>query len=62
MSQAPKFLVNGVNKWKNFGGLMTVWTAAYGVAEVVIKAAPAIGFIYGVRKFNSQSYLLCCFI
>ena len=54
MSQAPKFLVNGVNKWKNFGGLMTVWTAAYGVAEVVIKAAPAIGFIYGVRKFNSQ--------
>ena len=51
MSQAPKFLVNGVNKWDNFGGLYTCWTAAYGVSEVFIKVAPAIAFIYGVRKF-----------
>ena len=61
MSQAPKFLVNGVNKWANFGGLYTVWTAAYGVAEVFIKVAPAIGFIYGVRKFSLKSRV-CCLI
>ena len=52
MSQAPKFLVGGVNKWNNFGGLYTCWTAAYGWVEVFVKAAPAFAFIYGVRKYK----------
>ena len=50
MSQVPKFLVGGVNKWQNFGGLRTVQTAAYGWVELAIKAAPVFAFIYGVRK------------
>ena len=58
MSQAPKFLLGGVNKWKNFGGLMTVVTACYGCAEVAIKAAPIFAFIYGVSKYLSKESLL----
>ena len=50
MSQAPKFLMGGVNIWRNFGGVGTVVTAAYGWVEVGIKAAPIFAFIYGVRK------------
>ncbi len=50
MSQAPKFLVGGINKWNNFGGLRTVQTAIYGWAELAIKAAPVFAFVYGVRK------------
>ncbi len=50
MSQAPKFLLGGVNKWSNFFGLRTLQTAVYGWGEVAIKAAPIFAFIYGVRK------------
>ena len=56
MSQAPKFLVGGINKWNNFGGLYTCWTAAYGWVEVFVKAAPAFAFIYGVRKYLSHFF------
>ncbi len=50
MSQAPKFLLGGVNKWSNFLGLRTLQTATYGVAEVGVKVAPILAFIYGIRK------------
>lgn len=57
MSQkAPKFLMGGVNIWRNFGGVGTVVTAAYGWAEVGIKAAPIFAFIYGVRKYQSSCF------
>ena len=54
MSQAPKFLVGGINKWNNFAGLYTLWTAGYGWVEVFIKAAPIFAFVYGVSKYNSD--------
>ncbi len=50
MSQAPKFLLGGVNKWSNFFGLRTCQTAAYGWGEVFIKAAPLLAIVYGARK------------
>ena len=53
MSQAPKFLVGGINKWSNFFGLRTLQTACYGWVEVAVKAAPVIAFVYGVRKYTT---------
>ena len=50
MSQAPKFLVGGVNMWSNFFGLRTCQTAVYGFAELVVKTTPIFGLIYGIRK------------
>ena len=51
MSQAPKFLLGGINKWNNFFGLRTCQTAAYSCIEVVVKSAPIFAFIYGIRKY-----------
>ena len=55
MSQAPKFLMGGVNKWSNFLGLRTCQTAAYGWVEVAVKAAPIFALIYGIRKYHQSS-------
>ncbi len=49
-SKAPKFLLGGINKWNNFFGLGTATTGVFGFGELIIKAAPVFGFIYGVRK------------
>ena len=51
MSQAPKFLLGGVNKWYNFFGLRTLQTASYGFIEAGVKVVPVIAFIYGIRKY-----------
>ena len=58
MSQAPKFLLGGVNKWYNFLGLRTMQTASYGVFEAVVKVAPVIAFVYGIRKLKINLILL----
>ena len=52
-NKAPKFLLGGVNKWSNFLGLRTCQTAAYGCAEVAIKAAPIFAVIYGLCKLQT---------
>ena len=49
-SQAPKFLINGVNFKNNFMGMRTIQTAVYGVAECGIKAVPIFALFYGVSK------------
>ena len=48
--KAPKFLMGGVNLRRNFFGLNTMTTGAYGFGEFVIKIAPLLGVIYGVSK------------
>ena len=51
MSQAPKFLLGGVNFKSNFLGLKTIQTAVYGWAELGIKVVPIFAFAYAVSKF-----------
>lgn len=52
IQRANKFLLGGVNKNKNFLGLGTMKTAAYGWAELGIKVAPLFFIIYGASKLN----------
>ena len=48
--KAPKFLLGGVNLRRNFFGLNTVTTGAYGAVEHVITLVPVFALIYGVSK------------
>jgi hypothetical protein len=50
MSQAPKFLLGGVNFKRNFLGLQTIQTACYGVMEQGIKLAPLVLLGYAASK------------
>ncbi len=54
MSQAPKFLLGGVNFKSNFLGLQTIKTAVYGMGETVIKVMPIIAIGYGVGKASTH--------
>lgn len=49
-STAPKFLLGGVNFRRNFFGLQTMQTGAYGAIEVVIKTLPVLILGYAASK------------
>ena len=52
-SQAPKFLLGGVNFRRNFLGLQTIQTAIYGVTEAGIKVLPLFILGYACSKYYS---------